>query len=721
MQLDLTERMTNVYIAKSPRIDANINEITFVKTRCNDASEIFKNTFNSSRDNQFTTVIPFVREDIPKRTSEYLSFSGIVQPIVLEFDHCAMDLQQKRVQFLSDELNTPMFVVHSGNKSLHLYLFFKQFAEDKEEYKRRCKQLVAYLAKNYPTYFKEQTDSNEKHELVPDYRMFTGNRYARQANGRRDSGKIQEATILHDIEDGIEPMDLVALVGDSVPGNGSGGSSTPVNRAAVAGAGDDKPQNKEPRKATLQFIAMGVDEGGRDDACFKAACDLRDCGYTKDRALERLLEGAKKCTPEFPESEVKIKLESAWNSGGYYDPIDKTRPFPFIEKNTSAYYYTMNGTLYQARKEVLKDILKSSGVPMPEKFTLFEFKYDVHDNNKIDIANQQFNLFTPTKYHLMSSNGASIDLETDCPNIHKLLVNLFVNVKERNHFLNWLACALQTRKKLLTAYVLKGEQGAGKGVLFSHIIKPLFGEMQTMQVEDEQLKRPFNGYMKDICFVAFNEVAHNNYGRNALNSKIKAIITDPNITIEEKFIQPYVIKNCVNCMFFSNEDVPLLVERSDRRFNVVETGGALTKCSWFDPMVVLPQIHTELEWFAQYLWNLHIDLSRANRALDNDIKKRIISAGLNRFEEFAVHLKAVDIPWLLDNITDNSFEKITDKDLASLRAHWIIKDLALRLFNKINPENKASVKGLTTKLRLHGIEDGRLKSSSRERIYHWSR
>ncbi|MBC8180074.1 hypothetical protein H8E88_03015 [candidate division KSB1 bacterium] len=382
-----------VYIAKSPSLYSKVDKITFVKTRSDNASEIIKNTYNHVSENQFTTVIPFVSEDISRRVSRHLSFNGCTQPIVLEFDNCPMQLQKERVLHVSEELRTPMFMVHSGNKSIHHYLFFKHFASSTDEYKRRCKQFVAYLAMKYPKYFKEQIDSKEKGQLIPDYKMFTGNRYGRQANGKRDNGKFQNAKILHSISDGIEPIDLISLI-DLIPTNGFVGVVTkPVSASG-------KPEQKKPRKATLEFIAMGVELGCRDDECYKAACDLRDCGYSKDEVKEKLFEGARKCKPKFTESEVKIKVESAWNGNIPFDPIDKSKPYAFIERTTGAYWYLIDGKLHSAKKEVLKDIFKSYKTAFPDPFDVYEFKFDVHDNVQLDRANRTFNLFTPTKYHV---------------------------------------------------------------------------------------------------------------------------------------------------------------------------------------------------------------------------------------------------------------------------------------------------------------------------------
>ncbi len=714
MTASVTERTANdicyLYVAKSNNVYSKPSEITFIKTRCDDASAIFNNTYNVVEDNQFTTVLPYVEENPPKRSTEYLSFDGCIQPVILEFDKCSMELQQERAEFLADELNTPMFLVHSGNKSYHHYIYFKNFADNNDEYKLRCKQFVAYLAKEYPEYYVTEQDANKNVELVPDYSMFTGNRYTRQADGKRDNGVKQEAWILHDVDDcDALSIDIFLSDNNSYSGaeTGDSGLGLPIEK-------------KKPRRSTYEFLAIGASEGERDNRCYQAACNLRECGYSMEDATMMLIEGGKRCTPVFPESEVKNKVKSAWSNtrNGGYNPIDKSRPFPFIERSTSDYFYVLEDRLYQAKKSVLKDILKSHHVEMPDPLPVFEFKFDVNDDTQIDFSNRTFNLFTPTMYHLMNPDGQQLDGNRDFPTINKLLTNLIPVDSERNHFLNWLACALRTRKKLMTAYVLKGAQGAGKGLLFGRVFKPMFGETQTMQIEDEQLKQPFNGYLKNVCFIAFNEVAHDNNGRNSLNSKIKSMITDPTITINEKFVRPFVINNNANCIFFSNESVPLLIEQSDRRFNVVETGDALTKNNWFNAEKTIPMLTAELKNFAQYLWNLDINIGLANTALANDVKNSLISASTNRFQEFAMKLKEADIEWFIDNY--EGYSTIDEWTLDQLKDKKISKNKALDLFKGIYPDQRITQTNLTKKLRLFNILDGRDKTFNRERIYFWS-
>ena len=379
----------------------------------------------------------------------------------------------------------------------------------------------------------------------------------------------------------------------------------------------------------------------------------------------------------------------------------------------------------------MKETFKTFGSCLPDKFPILEFKFDVHDNLQIDLKKRTFNLFRPTKYHLMEGNDMKLIPKEHFGEIQRLLENLIPIEEERDYFLNWLACILQTRKKMMTSFVFIGRQGAGKGVFLSRILKPLFGEDQTIQVEDEQLKSSFNGWIKNVAFIAFNEVAHDNRGRNSLNSKIKSIITDPSITVNEKNIRTYQLRNNINCIFYSNERVPLLVERSDRRFTIMETGGNLANIKWFEAQASFKKFKKELPQFAQYLWNVDVDMKKANNPLENDMKKVLFSAAQNRWEEFAHHLKNGDDEWfeeftqdiggLYEFDSDNKvpqYKSINFEEIA--KNGKIAKDQALRLFVEMYRDRNVTKNILSKHISLYGIYGKRLGTGDdRLHFYQW--
>jgi len=323
---------------------------------------------------------------------------------------------------------------------------------------------------------------------------------------------------------------------------------------------------------------------------------------------------------------------------------------------------------------------------------------------------------------LLEKNEDKINPDIDFPSIHKLLINLFPSGEEHEHFMNWFSTVFNTRDKQLTAWVLKGAQGSGKTLFLNNVIKLLFGEKQAIQVEDEQLKSQFNGWLKNTCFICFNEVASNNGERNKVNSKIKAIVTDNWSTINEKHVKTYLIENSVNCMFYSNERVPLLVEQSDRRFNVIETGGKLVNLDWFDINKTPSMIVEEVQRFAQYLINYNYDEEKAKSVLENQSKKDVIAAGLDSFEEFTLRLRSNDHSWFEDNINQgvaaHSEEFIDDPDRIKTIDGKIEKKFAFKLFSNIYNDKNIKQITLTKQLKLCGITDIRIQFLGKRTPYY---
>lgn len=390
--------------------------------------------------------------------------------------------------------------------------------------------------------------------------------------------------------------------------------------------------------------------------------------------------------------------------------------FPFIEKATSSYaYFDWNDdSLYFVdSKDKLKQILADQNDTLPETLPVYKAIFDPHQNKRLDFDHKTINLFSPTDYMVYIKSGAQVNLAKSCPTILRLISNLLSHNTEKNRFFNWLAGIIQTRNKQLTSWVFLGEQGAGKGVLLDHVLKPLFGSRQVVKVEDEQLKSQFNPWLQNVLIIAFNEVAHDNRTRNSINSKVKAIITDPEVMINEKNVKTFMIENYVNALFYSNIEIPVLIEKGDRRFNVVRTKGNLRKCSWFaDPLKVFEDIVRELPKFAEFLINYDYDPNLAMEVIENNEKASIVNAGMGRFEEFAFHLKDNDFEWFNSQQGDD-YSKVTLSGLSGK----LLKDEALKIFKNIYGDDKVTTKKLTTELELYGITVQRIRNEFNKRDY----
>lgn len=72
-------------------------------------------------------------------------------------------------------------------------------------------------------------------------------------------------------------------------------------------------------RPTLEFLANGVESGGRNHACFMAAKDLQEQGYTEDEAIDKILKSPS-IADDFTDSEATRTIRSAYSNDPKYDP-----------------------------------------------------------------------------------------------------------------------------------------------------------------------------------------------------------------------------------------------------------------------------------------------------------------------------------------------------------------------------------------------------------------
>lgn len=157
------------------------------------------------------------------------------------------------------------------------------------------------------------------------------------------------------------------------------------------------------------------------------------------------------------------------------------------------------------------------------------------------------------------------------PAINALLENIAPYIDERVFLLNWLSTILNTAKKTKTAIILKGIQRTGKGVFASKIIEYAMHESNCFVATNANLSDNFNSYLEDKLFITFDEVKGDFHKDKDIANKIKLIVSEENISIRTMHTNPYMIRFTANCIFLSNEDLPIPMDQSDERLSVIET------------------------------------------------------------------------------------------------------------------------------------------------------
>lgn len=136
------------------------------------------------------------------------------------------------------------------------------------------------------------------------------------------------------------------------------------------------------------------------------------------------------------------------------------------------------------------------------------------------------------------------------------------------HVWGWLARMIQKpHEPGETALVLKGKQGTGKNT-FVETVGKLFGNHFSPLSSIEQLLGRFDFHHANAILLHANEAIW--CGDRRMLGKLKTLITERYVTVEQKHRDPITLKNCRHMIFSSNEDWPVHIDRDDRRFFVLE-------------------------------------------------------------------------------------------------------------------------------------------------------
>jgi hypothetical protein len=151
------------------------------------------------------------------------------------------------------------------------------------------------------------------------------------------------------------------------------------------------------------------------------------------------------------------------------------------------------------------------------------------------------------------------------------------------YLIQWMARHVQhPGEPVGVAVALLGAPGAGKGIV-ARTFGSFFGERHFAHiVHGDQLTGHFNHHLATACVVFLDEAlwAGDRKGEGVL----KALITEPVLTMEAKFRDPIMVANCLALMVASNSDWAVPVGFGDRRWfvlNVKDTyAGMIHKAYW---------------------------------------------------------------------------------------------------------------------------------------------
>lgn len=287
-----------------------------------------------------------------------------------------------------------------------------------------------------------------------------------------------------------------------------------------------------------------------------------------------------------------------------------------------------NLNIFTAREGATVDIKRNELLMSEDLFSLFQ-RSEFYKKNGIWYRTS----FRPSRYLRMAVTSKQYPEPKSILWLMKHLCN--GNEEYFKWFLNWVACFFQTLKKSQVSLLLKGPQGTGKGIFFEKVISKLFGEKFCIIIDDDRLSSNFKNWISDKIFYNLNEISHDMRGRKSVKNFIKVLVTDSTIQTEKKYENASKTEIHGNVLITSNENYPIEIEPSDRRYTVFSTGVPIKNIADINISELIKNLNNELESFAVYLKSYPCDVDLYHTALDTPEKQALVDGTTDRFSLFA--------------------------------------------------------------------------------------
>src|SRR5690606_3532979 len=112
-----------------------------------------------------------------------------------------------------------------------------------------------------------------------------------------------------------------------------------------------------------------------------------------------------------------------------------------------------------------------------------------------------------------------------------------------------------------------------------------------------QIKGDFNPYMDSRILNVFEEAI--DFERMSIGNKLKDLITEPTVTINDKYQRAYELENFVHFLFLTNHANAIMMTPDDRRYMVINSNRDRPSAEYFKALI--PWVDNNLEVILHYL------------------------------------------------------------------------------------------------------------------------
>jgi len=302
----------------------------------------------------------------------------------------------------------------------------------------------------------------------------------------------------------------------------------------------------------------------------------------------------------------------------------------FRDKRTAQYW---NGTWYEdtqhldlhpAKSELqLNHWMQNHDLPPWEVIPVWDMHFNPQSTVIINEDTKTINTYVPTRYFRMKyDTKASLD---KCPLIKRIMMHTISDNKADDtfeHWLNWLAVVFQYKKKPKTAWIWHGTQGTGKGLIVANILTPLLGSQYVAQKRASELEEKYTGWLEKALIAFIDEIQVSaSQRKEMISGDLRSFITEDYVTIRHMNRAAIQTENFTGFILSTNKNDPVMIDNSDRRYNV----GAFQKTKLvITDKEINEQLPKELEAFMSYIMTRKADRQEAITVIKNEAHRNLV-------------------------------------------------------------------------------------------------
>lgn len=419
----------------------------------------------------------------------------------------------------------------------------------------------------------------------------------------------------------------------------------PEELAELAGIEIDAVHNVALAAAWLAG-EQGAPEGERDNTAFRLAAGVRDWAISANMCLSMLGEWNEKCSPPLDDESIRRVVRSAYTNartaagtraidrffgddtgaepsdgeiaallggpGGELTGVAGRDAAGLPVTDLDATVPIQLDTVVPDLKRWIyvhgiKRFVRDDGLMFDkEQFDIYyrrivEGKASVRAWTSSGLVTASWPTYAPGSPRVVFEDGQAmantwrpgrvtplVPVESDRAIFEEWLGYLLPDPQERALLTAWLAYTVQKPgDKILWGVLLQGNTGIGKS-LIGYLMDKLLGRYNVSRPTNKQIHDKYTGWAANAQLVVIEELMAR--GRLDMVNELKDKITEPEITVSEKYVPSYRVPNRANYLATTNFKDAIIISEDDRRLGV-----------FFSPAApASPEFYTRLtEWMDQ--------------------------------------------------------------------------------------------------------------------------